>query len=210
MKQGDFTEVAKHYHNRPAYSEMLLEKLIACVNDEKKPIKDLNIVEVGAGTGKLTQVLAGLGCNVLAIEPNDNMRQEGIKATEGMNVKWQKGSGEQTGVDSHYADWVIMASSFHWTDPKKSLPEFARILKNTRGGGANILLLFGILEIYKKILFFLKLKMRLNVLSQSSNALVVGVKMSKNGKKFLSLQEILKIAFLWNAIIMKLWIRNVI
>ena len=44
MKQGDFTEVAKHYHNRPAYSEMLLEKLIACVNDEKKPIKDLNIV----------------------------------------------------------------------------------------------------------------------------------------------------------------------
>ncbi len=210
MKQGDFTEVAKHYHNRPAYSEMLLEKLIACVNDEKKPIKDLNIVEVGAGTGKLTQVLAGLGCNVLAIEPNDNMRQEGIKATEGMNVKWQKGSGEQTGVDSHYADWVIMASSFHWTDPKKSLPEFARILKNTSGGGANILLLFGILEIYKKILFFLKLKMRLNVLSQSSNALVVGVKMSKNGKKFLSLQEILKIAFLWNAIIMKLWIRNVI
>ena len=137
MKQGDFTEVAKHYHNRPAYSEMLLEKLIACVNDEKKPIKDLNIVEVGAGTGKLTQVLAGLGCNVLAIEPNDNMRQEGIKATEGMNVKWQKGSGEQTGVDSHYADWVIMASSFHWTDPKKSLPEFARILKNTSGGGGK-------------------------------------------------------------------------
>ncbi|TNB55237.1 SAM-dependent methyltransferase, partial [Campylobacter helveticus] len=31
------------------------------------------------------------------------------------------------------ADWVIMASSFHWTDPKKSLPEFARLLQ--RGGG---------------------------------------------------------------------------
>ena len=137
MKQGDFTEVAKHYHNRPAYSEMLLKKLIACINDEQQPIGNLNIVEVGAGTGKLTKVLANLGCNVLAIEPNDNMRQEGIKATQGVNVKWQKGSGEETGVDSNYADWVIMASSFHWTDPKKSLPEFARILKNTSGGGGK-------------------------------------------------------------------------
>lgn len=26
MKQGDFTKVAKHYHNRPAYSPFLLEK----------------------------------------------------------------------------------------------------------------------------------------------------------------------------------------
>ncbi len=32
MKQGDFTEVAKHYHNRPAYSPFLLEKLVACIN----------------------------------------------------------------------------------------------------------------------------------------------------------------------------------
>lgn len=30
MKQGDFSEVAKRYHNRPAYSNMLIEKLIKC------------------------------------------------------------------------------------------------------------------------------------------------------------------------------------
>lgn len=43
-------------------------------------------------------------------------------------------------MSNNQADWVIMASSFHWTDPKKSLPEFNRILT---GGG--ILLRFGIL-----------------------------------------------------------------
>ena len=131
MKQGDFTQVAKHYHNRPAYSPMLLEKLIACINDGQKNLKDLQIVEVGAGTGKLTKMLSEFGMQVLAVEPNDEMREEGIAYTKDTNIKWQKGSGEETGVQSGIADWVIMASSFHWTDPKKSLPEFARILKNS-------------------------------------------------------------------------------
>lgn len=137
MKQGDFTKVAKHYHNRPAYSEMLLRKLIACVNDTQKDLKDLQVVEVGAGTGKLTKMLDEMGLNVLAVEPNDNMREEGIKYTQNTNIKWQKGSGEDTGVASNYADWVIMASSFHWTDPKKSLPEFRRILNSSSSAGGG-------------------------------------------------------------------------
>lgn len=134
MKQGDFTEVAKHYHNRPAYSPFLLEKLAACINDNKKDLKDLNIVEVGAGTGKLTKMLAQMfACQINAVEPNDNMREEGKKFTQELaNISWHKGSGEQTHMQDQSADWVIMASSFHWTDPNKSLPEFARVLN---GGG---------------------------------------------------------------------------
>lgn len=96
MKQGDFTQVAKHYHNRPAYSPMLLSKLIACINDTQKPLENLQIVEVGAGTGKLTKMLSEFGMQVLAVEPNDNMREEGIAYTKGTNIKWQKGSGEET------------------------------------------------------------------------------------------------------------------
>ena len=130
MKQGDFTEVAKYYHNRPAYSSMILEKLIRCVNDKNLPLDKLQIVEVGAGTGKLTKMLSSFGAKVIAIEPNDNMREEGIKYTKNTSIKWQKGSGENTGLESNIANWVIMASSFHWTNPSKSLPEFARLLKD--------------------------------------------------------------------------------
>ncbi|RDU71653.1 class I SAM-dependent methyltransferase [Helicobacter aurati] len=129
MKQGDFTEVAKYYHNRPAYSARLLEKLLRCINDLDKPLESLQVVEVGAGTGKLTKMLANFGLKVVAVEPNDNMREEGIRYTRNTSIKWMNGSGEQTGVQSNFADWVIMASSFHWTNPQKSLPEFARILK---------------------------------------------------------------------------------
>lgn len=134
MKQGDFTELAKHYHNRPAYNPMLIEKLIRCINDTNKSREKINVIEVGAGTGKLTKILADeFNLNINAVEPNDNMREEGIKFTQNSkNVVWHEGTGEKTNMPSESADWVIMASSFHWTDHKKSLPEFSRILN---GGG---------------------------------------------------------------------------
>lgn len=143
MKHGDFTEMAKHYHNRPAYNPLMIEKLLACINDAGVPQNQLNIAEVGAGTGKLTEILArDFKLNVTAIEPNDAMRAAGIAATQNFNnIIWQKGSGEETHLPAESQDWVVMASSFHWTDPAKSLPEFARILKGgttPRGGGISV------------------------------------------------------------------------
>ncbi|MDR0662324.1 MAG: class I SAM-dependent methyltransferase, partial [Holosporales bacterium] len=72
-----------------------------------------------------------------AVEPNDAMRTEGERYTQGENVVWLKGTGEETSLADRCVDWVTMASSFHWTDPKKSLPEFRRILRN--GGFLTIL-----------------------------------------------------------------------
>jgi len=133
MKQGDFTEVAKHYHNRPAYSSFLLKKLIACVNENNKDLSNFDVLEVGAGTGKLTAMLGDFKLCINAVEPNDAMREIGIQTTKSYsNITWQKGSAENTGMKENSQDWVIMASSFHWSDPQKSLPEFARVL---RGGG---------------------------------------------------------------------------
>lgn len=127
MKQGDFTVLAKHYINRPTYNEALLRAILRLAGADRKD--DFSIVEVGAGTGKLTRMLLELGYRVLAVEPNDAMRHEGEKYTEAYeNVRWMKGSGEETGADSGIADWLVMASSFHWTDPNLSLPEFARVL----------------------------------------------------------------------------------
>ena len=129
MKQGDFTQLAKQYINRPAYDPLILKTLLKIIDYEKKK-ENFQVVEVGAGTGKLTKMLLEMGLEVVAVEPNDAMREEGIKYTQDFaNVKWQKGSGEETGIEAEYADWVVMASSFHWTDPNKSLPEFNRILK---------------------------------------------------------------------------------
>lgn len=127
VKHGDFTELASSYHNRPGYSEVVLTvlgKYVGALGD-----KDFKVADVGAGTGKLTENLVDLGFNVVAVEPNDAMRAEGIKATSERGVKWFKGTGEETGLPSSSANWLLMGSSFHWTDPAKSLPEFSRVLK---------------------------------------------------------------------------------
>ncbi|MGP1561108.1 MAG: class I SAM-dependent methyltransferase [Helicobacteraceae bacterium] len=128
MKQGDFTQVAKDYHNRPAYSSVLLEKLFLCVNERGAARGDFKVAEVGAGTGKLTKMLCNMGLAVTAVEPNDAMRNEGVEYTKNTKAAWHKASAENTGLQEGTYDWVIMASSFHWTDAPTALAEFRRIL----------------------------------------------------------------------------------
>lgn len=127
MKQGDYTVLAKDYINRPGYSLLVLTNLAAYVRSNQNGFL---IVDVGAGTGKLTENLLELGYNnIIAVEPNEAMRAEGICLTERRGVKWFAGSGEATKLEDNSADWILMASSFHWTDARLSLPEFRRVLK---------------------------------------------------------------------------------
>ena len=58
------------------------------------------------------------------------MREEGIKLFENSKViTWRDGSAEDTGLEDSSVDWVLMGSSFHWTDAPKAMKEFYRILK---------------------------------------------------------------------------------
>lgn len=127
MQLGDFSNLAKQYIHRPAYNEHLLKTLLLYTGYLQKP--EFTVADVGAGTGKLTRMLLEKGLPVTAVEPNESMREEGIKYTGQFKISWLAGTGEQTGLPDGSVDWLIMASSFHWTDPGKSLPEFHRVLK---------------------------------------------------------------------------------
>lgn len=125
MKFGDFTKLAKSYAQwRPGYAPMVLKSFTQIIGGSGK-----NIADVGAGTGIWSRFLEGEGHNVLAVEPNDAMRGEGEKLSEGRNIVWSKGSAEDTGLPTASMDAVCMASSFHWTDFDKAIKEFSRILK---------------------------------------------------------------------------------
>ena len=129
MKQGDFSELAKNYINRPAYSKLIIDSLLKHISFKED---NFVVADVGAGTGKFTKEIGELNCKIFAVEPNDAMRSEGVIYTKDFdNIIWSKGSGEDTKLASNFVNWVVMASSFHWTDPKKSLPEFSRILKKS-------------------------------------------------------------------------------
>ncbi len=126
MKQGDFSNLAKEYKNRPGYSLKLLENI---ANVDEKLRKKYKVADIGAGTGKLTENLLELGFNVDCVEPNIEMLNEGVKYTQNSNCNWIQGSGEDTGLKDKAYDWVIMGSSFHWVDFEKGINEFLRILK---------------------------------------------------------------------------------
>lgn len=127
MKLGDFTELAKNYKHRPGYSEMLLKYIASYIGAYRE---DFRVADVGAGTGKLTENLTQIGLKGIAVEPNNAMRNEGIKSFNSIDsFNWISGSAECTNIETESVDWVLMGSSFHWTDNEKALKEFNRILK---------------------------------------------------------------------------------
>jgi SAM-dependent methyltransferase len=93
------------------------------------------VVDVGAGTGKLTRLLVTTFARVVAVEPDDRMR--GRLAVLCPEAETLAGSGEQMPLASASADAVFAAQSFHWFANERGLAEIARVL---RPGGALVLM----------------------------------------------------------------------
>jgi ubiquinone/menaquinone biosynthesis C-methylase UbiE len=124
--EWDYTALADAYLKRPDYSDAALDAMLSIAGVKK----DDNFCDVGAGVAHLTLMLAARGLNVVAIEPNDAMRANGIKRTKNIdNVCWYEGTGEATGQPSLAFDMVTFGSSFNVCDRQQALKEVARILK---------------------------------------------------------------------------------
>lgn len=127
MQQGDFTKLAKDYIHRPGYSPRVIKALATYIGAYRDGFV---IGDVGAGTGKLTEILAQQGFSGYAVEPNDAMREEGIRLfAADTHFAWSKGSAEETNLPTSAVNWILMASSFHWADVELALKEFHRVLK---------------------------------------------------------------------------------
>jgi len=123
--EWDYTTLADAYLKRPDYASDAIDALVARAQCQV----GANVCDLGAGVGHLTIMLAERGFRVIAVEPNDAMRANGIARTETFkNVSWFEGTGEQTGQASGLFDLVTFGSSFNVTDRKAALIETARIL----------------------------------------------------------------------------------
>lgn len=131
MKHGDFSNLANNYSKyRPAYSKSILNAILGI---KKKQVNEIDIADIGAGTGIWTRMLAEKNPKSLtAIEPNDNMRKFGIQDSKNFSITWLKGTGESTGLKENSIDLITVASCFHWIDFEKGIKEFHKILK--KGG----------------------------------------------------------------------------
>ncbi|MFG2075518.1 Methyltransferase domain-containing protein [Nonomuraea maritima] len=84
------------------------------------------VLDLGAGTGKLTRQLAGAGFDVVAVEPLEEMRGRLREAAPGVSVR--EGSAERVPLPDGSVDAVVAAQAWHWFDPARAVPEVARVL----------------------------------------------------------------------------------
>jgi SAM-dependent methyltransferase len=80
------------------------------------------VVDLGAGTGKLTRLLPPTGARVIAVEPIAEMRAliEGVEVLDG--------TAEAIPLADRSADAIVVAQAFHWFDHARALPELHRVL----------------------------------------------------------------------------------
>jgi ubiquinone/menaquinone biosynthesis C-methylase UbiE len=124
--EWDYTTLANAYLKRPDYSDAAIDAMLAISGAEKGD----KFCDVGAGVAHLTLMLAARSLDVVAVEPNDAMRANGLRRTESMtNVSWYEGTGEDTGQASQKFDMVTFGSSFNVCNRQQALKETVRILK---------------------------------------------------------------------------------
>jgi SAM-dependent methyltransferase len=124
-------EADAYERGRPGYPAQAIDWLAA----QLQLGAGRTIVDVGAGTGKLTRELLSTGAEVVAIEPVAGMRSVLTRHTPQARVL--EGTAEALSLDSGSADAIVVAQAFHWFDGPRALAEFHRVLRP--GGGLALI-----------------------------------------------------------------------
>jgi len=119
-RAASFGTVADAYERgRPPYPPGAIDWLL--------PAGAVRVLDLGAGTGKLTRQLTGRGLDVTAVEPSEGMREQLRRAVPG--VRALAGTAERIPLPDGCVDAVLVAQACHWVDPPQAVPEVARVLR---------------------------------------------------------------------------------
>ena len=109
---------------RPSYPAAAIDWVL--------PPSAQRVLDLAAGTGRLTERLVERGLDVVAVEPSDEMRAHVPAAATAM-----PGTAEQIPLDDASVDCVFVGQAFHWFDGPAAMAEIARVLRP--GGSVGLL-----------------------------------------------------------------------
>lgn len=122
-----FADSDRYERGRPGYPRAAVDAIVAELG--LRPGR--TVLDLAAGTGKLTRLLVPSGANVVAVEPVREMREklEGFVALAG--------TAEHIPLTHASVDGVTVAQAFHWFDAERALREIHRVLRP--GGGLALI-----------------------------------------------------------------------
>lgn len=127
-----FAEVADTYERgRPEYAPAVVGAIAAELGIPAGGA----VLDLAAGTGKLTRALLGLGLDVVAVEPQPELRE--LLAESVGRERVREGLAEAIPLPDESVAAVTVADAFHWFDHKVALAEIGRVLRP--GGGLAVL-----------------------------------------------------------------------
>jgi SAM-dependent methyltransferase len=122
---------ADYERGRPGYPPEAVAHLAQSVGIEP----GVRVLDLAAGTGKLTRALADSGADLIAVEPVTGMREQLERSTLGVRVL--DGTAEQIPLAGAELDAVVVAQAFHWFDAPAAAAEIHRVLGP--GGGLGVI-----------------------------------------------------------------------
>ena len=119
-----FELVADVYERaRPEYPA----EAIAWLTEQLDLREGRTVLDLGAGTGKLTRALLPTGAHVLAVEPGEAMLGELRRVLPG--VEALLGAAEAIPLDDDSVDAITIGQAFHWFRHDEAVPELHRVLR---------------------------------------------------------------------------------
>lgn len=122
--EAGFGQAADAYERgRPGYPP----EAVAVLTRALRLRSGATVVDVGAGTGKLTRLLVPTGVNLVAVEPVAAMRERLLAASPG--IRTLDGTAQDLPMPDGSADAIVAGQAFHWFADHDALAEFARVLR---------------------------------------------------------------------------------
>jgi SAM-dependent methyltransferase len=113
------SEASAYERGRPSYPPEAIDWLL--------PPDARTVLDLGAGTGKLTTRLVERGLDVIAVDPLAEMLE--VLCSSLPDTPALLGTAEEIPLADDSVDAVLVAQAWHWVDPKRAVPEVARVLR---------------------------------------------------------------------------------
>jgi len=126
-----FEAADRYERGRPDYPAAAVAQIVDLL--DLRPGR--TVLDLAAGTGKLTRLLVPSGANVIALEPVREMRAELERQVRGTAALG--GTAERIPLTDDYVDAVTVGQAFHWFDEQPALREIHRVLRP--GGGVALI-----------------------------------------------------------------------